>query len=646
MTRTDRLAVQLVHACRELLRRKPWDVFPDEACFQMAVPTGEHPLSIVIRGLDGVDMGLTVSRGADGLARGLRAVFTPEVAELQQDEVPECLDRWDHLDLNMVPFGNIPARLRGVLERGGFRGRRETLAPMIYSKHPGQPAGPPSRHDLRALQWCLVGMFAGMDAGVLKPAAILRGQPIERLEVTGSLSQPEVRARTVPWGEALGGTDLLNDITLPGDYADLTPEQQRAVPVEYPQTLAEWKLADKHFTACMRTELTGDSGLLSPRAFRRYFGDDQTGVDVMRELANLCPEAALTEWLAADYRATKRSKTWLEKLLQRKRAPAVQRAIAQARCDAESSIYRVEATNPGSSILVEDLLSGERVSAHDTLLSGSLKVGMFLPLRLMKLGEWVFPLLSGPGLSAYQIDQAMYELERCGLPPSATSLRPHADLSGRLWGWCLRQRGQLPEVRNTDADPLVWQKVSYQVASPDALVAALGQRSDVECTSEGSEWTWVRRGQRPGRLEDSVSLCHFELLGDELLLEANSVRRLASARAWVDALPGVSFLTQSSRSMDELRAERSLDDRLPKSPEPPMPPEVLEELGRILREKQLAWLDEPVPMLGGFTPRQACADAAGRRRVERLIRSMPATITPGGQIEPPRQELLEALGLA
>jgi len=56
-------------------------------------------------------------------------------------------------------------------------------------------------------------------------------------------------------------------------------------------------------------------------------------------------------------------------------------------------------------------------------------------------------------------------------------------------------------------------------------------------------------------------------------------------------------------------------------------------------------VDQPIPALGGLSPRQACKTPEGRRRVERLVRTMPAATYPGGTLPPLRDELLRELGL-
>lgn len=57
-------------------------------------------------------------------------------------------------------------------------------------------------------------------------------------------------------------------------------------------------------------------------------------------------------------------------------------------------------------------------------------------------------------------------------------------------------------------------------------------------------------------------------------------------------------------------------------------------------------VDDSGPLLSGLTPRQACATEDERRRVARLIRTMPAVLASGGNIDPPRQRLMRELGLA
>ncbi len=128
------------------------------------------------------------------------------------------------------------------------------------------------------------------------------------------------------------------------------------------------------------------------------------------------------------------------------------------------------------------------------------------------------------------------------------------------------------------------------------------------------------------------------------MLDVNSTARLARAREWLERIPGVEFERATSRELD--RDASTLDDRLRSGPEEPPPPELIARIEAMYLEHCRAWLDQPIPILGGLSPRQACAIPSGRQAVERLIRTMPPMNGPGGDVEPPRAEMLRELGFA
>jgi len=143
---------------------------------------------------------------------------------------------------------------------------------------------------------------------------------------------------------------------------------------------------------------------------------------------------------------------------------------------------------------------------------------------------------------------------------------------------------------------------------------------------------------------DNTTLARLQIIDTRLIVEANSAARFASARKWIEALSGVEFERVTTQ---EIRpgALRPLDDRLPGQEKEPSP-EVIEHVREFLLESYRSWLDQPIPMLNGQSPRQACKTPGGRRRVAAMIRTMPAATGPGGAVEPPREELLRELGIA
>lgn len=409
-----------------------------------------------------------------------------------------------------------------------------------------------------------------------------------------------------------------------------------------PETIEDWKKIDRRLTAQVHEDAV-KRGLVTPKTLARYFGSEQHAEEVLSELMSLSPLGAFLEWLVADYRPTKRSKTYVEKLLEGKRLDPAERAILEARRAAELSVYRVDATEPGATLDVEDILSGEQRVVNDSTMSGCDLEGYFLTLRLMRIGEWTFPCFGGPPMSVAHVDRHLERLEDLGVELTKEGLRRDADLVGRMWGWTLEAQRNSPKMTNTDGDPLELQTATFMVSDPSALPKAIAAREDVRADPDGS-WTWLGPGgPAPGFGENTI-LGHLTLHDDRLVVEVNSVRRLDRIRRWLEQISGVRFEQARARSLDQLE-QGPLDDRLPSRPPAPLSPRMRAEAERHFREACRRWLDEPVPALGNRTPRKSCKTEAGRRRVAQLVRTMPPMQIPGGTIPPPREELLRELGI-
>lgn len=414
--------------------------------------------------------------------------------------------------------------------------------------------------------------------------------------------------------------------------------QERLAPVERAPRLAEWKRDERALAALLARECI-ERGAFTPRASKRYFTDELLGDTVLEEMGERGAFPALVEWVAADYRATRRSKTLVEKLLGRRCEPA-RRALLEARRTAELSIYRVDSTQPGASLEVEDVLGGGRHTVADLALSSCEVEGWFLPLRLLHVEGWTFPLIAGPPLGFARIDRVLRWLEDEGVDLAPGGLRDRAELMGQLWVREFLGRDRPVQVRNMDDEPLERLRAVYKVGDAAALRAALADRPDVDFDPDADQAEWLRPGTESGPMQNGVLLARLELVGDALLVEVNSRGRLERARAWIDGLPGARF--QSVRALAD--EELPLDDSLP-DPRSNADPEMDVMLERFAREQAFRWLDLPLPVLSGRTPREAVATPAGRRTVALLVRTMPAVLGPAGPIQVPRDELLRTLGI-
>jgi hypothetical protein len=362
----------------------------------------------------------------------------------------------------------------------------------------------------------------------------------------------------------------------------------------------------------------------------------------MDELEDLGPQIAFSEGLLADYRPTHRSRTWVEKLLESARETPAERELARARVEAELQVVRVVARDAGRWLEVEDLVGGARNRLWDTQLSSSCPDDVIFPVRLLRIGEWIFPTLAGPALTSFTVDRVLGEFESRG--GDLSNLRAKPKLQGVFWEGYF-DVPSTPVIQNTDGELVRLLTASFRVADPTRLVTALVAREDIDEEEDSGAWVWFREGTPAGHAEGTTLLGRLELIDDRLLLEVNSAGRLDRAREWIESLPGgARFESANERGLQ--REDGPLDDLLPGPPPEPPSPEMRAALAELMLRHPLAWIDEHVPALGGQTPREACRTKAGRRRVAAMVRSMPPVLFPGGSIEPPRERILRELGLA
>ena len=215
------------------------------------------------------------------------------------------------------------------------------------------------------------------------------------------------------------------------------------------------------------------------------------------------------------------------------------------------------------------------------------------------------------------------------------------------WTEARRAQGFHPQVRNMDGEEIRFHTATYLVQDEAQARSALSARGDIECDEEDDTYIWERhKGREPGAvIGDSLTLGTLRVIGDELLLEVNSAERLKKARAWLDRVPGIAFRSVRSQTLDEARrADRPPDDQIRQ--DVPMTPELVAHVRDLMHQHFMAWLDMPLPMFGGKTPRQMCSTEEGKQRVARLIRATPRPVGPAGpDIDVPRKEMLKALGL-
>jgi hypothetical protein len=103
------------------------------------------------------------------------------------------------------------------------------------------------------------------------------------------------------------------------------------------------------------------------------------------------------------------------------------------------------------------------------------------------------------------------------------------------------------------------------------------------------------------------------------------------------------LLSDERRELDELRADVDLDVEPIEGPHPD-DPDHLAWMNDVMRQKEIEWIDQTIPALGGRTPRDAVTDPVGREEVRRILATIQETL-PGGYAGFNAARLAALLGL-
>lgn len=307
-------------------------------------------------------------------------------------------------------------------------------------------------------------------------------------------------------------------------------------------------------------------------------------------------------------------------------SPVEARWIAQLR-EQPLRLYRVTDVRAGQGMTLVDALDQEAAPVEVRERSGSrnARPGMVLGARLMQTDDYTE--LSG-ALYVFAVlrEAALFEaLRACGGDSRATDARERIELEiARRWTAQFTEPAPIPEMRDAGSgDPLLLVTDHYRVRDAAALAAALAAQPDV---SGNAERGWSRGVDTGNGTIRSLVAINPGKATDRIELFARTQRLADGGRAWFEALASgaVEHLT---RELIDPRSPQALAAAAGKRPaaQPDIDPQQLGEImSQALHRSYARWTDEPIPVLGGKTPRQAIATPAGLERVKGLLRQYEA----------------------
>lgn len=345
--------------------------------------------------------------------------------------------------------------------------------------------------------------------------------------------------------------------------------------------------------------------------------------------------ARFFDWFMFDYRRQARSRRVIERfeLAAAGSLREEERRLLADWRDARLSIYEVVAVRPGEGLTLVDLFTGERLDVIEREASGSLHKYDLVFTRPLKVFDTYGLSMIGmviPRSWKRSVEAlARYELAR---------FRRHHPDAG--WDEFFRHRSHRinrflvdmfldrsrPKLRTASGEPLLVCRAWFDVSDQEGATAALAAAPELQRETEDRDadgalrsaaWTWFG-GE--GALAGSLVLGEIRLVGRRLRLQCLSQERLASGKRLLQNRLGerVRHRVDEFKNPETLGSGRFLPEM--EDVHTALSPDVTGLVQQFLQNYYRRWVDEPVPALGGLSPRQACLSREGRVQVVELLK--------------------------
>lgn len=318
-------------------------------------------------------------------------------------------------------------------------------------------------------------------------------------------------------------------------------------------------------------------------------------------------------------------------------------------CVAPFSFYDVLSVRPGDGFVLRDIFTGEEVDVIEHAGSNHTQVGEIMFAKLVKIDQVAMMEASAPVMFPPIEKSATLDLRKKihkrKLPLTAALLKEYTydmldiyhDIADRL----LNPR--LPQLRNTDGDPLVFNKLIYNLdCSPREALDVLKQLNlteDDESILTGAEFdttgelhkiefAWQKPGNKKHKDWNNTILGHLRIEGASLTAEVNSENRAQQFKALMEKLlPGKArykttviespqaMLARSEKEGDSAQAKQ----RQKEQDELNSLPEVQAQMAEYMRQHYRDWPNQKIPVLKNKTPLQAVKTKDGKEMVEALL---------------------------
>lgn len=300
------------------------------------------------------------------------------------------------------------------------------------------------------------------------------------------------------------------------------------------------------------------------------------------------------------------------------------------------SVWEVRAVEPGQSITLEDLLTGEERTVQEV--SGSRGIAPRDSLLARVVDHEGISVLGGnhprplPPVEAAEVVQRIRGRLRRKRAVPVDRLRD--EKIGRYmiarWEETVEEldvrRSIPPRLQNTDGEEMLLTVDHFEFDAKarkeiERRLAALEGVDSPEPDDPDQAYVFAKSGNTMHQSWENTLIGRAALSAGKLRLETNSVQRADSLRARIEGACGELVRHRAREHSDPFSAMQDHRARTAKDEEHEIPPDQANELILEMKAKHYAqWPDDPLPALGGKTPREAIQTKAGRQQVDVLLK--------------------------
>ncbi len=174
-------------------------------------------------------------------------------------------------------------------------------------------------------------------------------------------------------------------------------------------------------------------------------------------------------------------------------------------------------------------------------------------------------------------------------------------------------------IDHVTGDPLLQVTDHYRVHDWDALEQALSGEADIEGSREEG-WSRIFQGQ-DGLVRRSLSIDPGKR-SDRIQVSYHTQKYADDGRPWFEAVAGaaVAFISREISDPTGMLVHLQPHETEDPSVATPLPPDILSEfIEQRIRQLYANWADEPLPLLGDRTPREAIQTPEGLEQVRFLL---------------------------